>query len=304
MSMKNNFILLLLCSQMTLIINVAAQGVAINTSATAANVATILDLTNTSKLGLLVPRVLSISSSSLTAPAQGLLFYNTSTNLLNVNTSATITPVWVPLGNSPISNALSAGTSATNIISTVNGIVSNSIDLTSAITTSSWGLAGNSITLASTTAYGTAANNSYLGTTNAINFLLETNSTERMRIATGTGNVGIGTTSPYSTLEVNGTFGSSITKDNYTITNTNAGSILYFGTSVSGKTLTLPTPATSNINRKYLIVNAMAGSANGKGYIIIISPGYKNRFGSTVTNMVAQTSVEVISDGANWYQIN
>jgi hypothetical protein len=63
-----------------------------------------------------------------------------------------------------------------------------------------WALTGNAIT-------GTE----FLGTTNAQPLVIRTNDTERMRI-TETGNVGIGTTAPAATLDVNGTIAFSATR--------------------------------------------------------------------------------------------
>jgi hypothetical protein len=68
-----------------------------------------------------------------------------------------------------------------------------------------WALTGNAIT-------GTE----FLGTTNAQPLVIRTDNTERMRI-TATGDVGIGTTAPAATLDVNGTVAFSATA---TLTNT------------------------------------------------------------------------------------
>ena len=62
-------------------------------------------------------------------------------------------------------------------------------------TTSGWSTAGNT---------GTTAAANFIGTTDNIDFVTRTNNTERMRV-TGTGNVGVGTTTPTHKLDVIGT---------------------------------------------------------------------------------------------------
>ena len=66
-----------------------------------------------------------------------------------------------------------------------------------------WQLTGNTGTTASTAAIGTAVNNNFIGTTSVQDFVLATNTLERMRI-TSAGNVGIGTLAPITMLHVNG----------------------------------------------------------------------------------------------------
>lgn len=66
-----------------------------------------------------------------------------------------------------------------------------------------WKLVGNSGTTASTSPLGTAVNNNFIGTTTLQDFVLATNTLERMRI-TSTGKVGIGVQAPLTALHVNG----------------------------------------------------------------------------------------------------
>ena len=66
-----------------------------------------------------------------------------------------------------------------------------------------WKITGNSGTIASTSALGTAVNNNFIGTTTAQDLVVATNNLERMRVASA-GNVGIGTKTPNDKLEVTG----------------------------------------------------------------------------------------------------
>jgi hypothetical protein len=56
-----------------------------------------------------------------------------------------------------------------------------------------WALTGNA---------GTSSSTNFLGTTDAVDFILKTTNTERVRVLSG-GNVGIGTTSPNTTVHIN-----------------------------------------------------------------------------------------------------
>jgi len=83
-----------------------------------------------------------------------------------------------------------------------------------------WQTTGNSIT-----------GGSYLGTSNNRDLVIKTNSNERMRIDSFTGNVGIGTSNPLSTLSVYGGLSVGkcdsieVTSDNFTVTVGNNSSI-------------------------------------------------------------------------------
>jgi hypothetical protein len=164
----------------------------------------------------------------------------------------------------------------------------------------------NSGTNTSTGIYG-GANTAYLYSTgndfafgNATaskNLLLFTGGTgssnERMRI-TGTGNVGINTTSPNSTLESNGSVAYPIisTSTNITLDATNYTVILSSG---STPTVTLPAAASTNARRIYVIVNQTGGART-------IST-YKNFSNSNAATIAATSSITIQSDGTNWYRI-
>ncbi len=67
--------------------------------------------------------------------------------------------------------------------------------------TTGWATTGNAGTIPSLASIGTAVNNNFIGTTDPNDFVLATNSLERMRINSA-GYVGIGTNSPHTPLEV------------------------------------------------------------------------------------------------------
>lgn len=117
-------------------------------------------------------------------------------------------------------------------------------------------------------------------------------SNERMRILSG-GNVGINTTAPNSTFEVNGSVGNAITTTNNNIT---LGSGHYTVILTGGSpSVTLPAPASGNTRRIYIIVNQTSGART-------IST-YKSFSGSDATTIAANSSMTIQSDGTNWYRI-
>jgi len=97
-----------------------------------------------------------------------------------------------------------------------------------------------------------------------------------------------------STLHVNGSIATSITviSANLTLTVSNKTAIIPLG---SAFTVTLPLANSGLSGRVYTIVNNTVGAKTIGSYIDLA--------GATVTTIGAASSVEVQSDGTNWYQI-
>ena len=149
-----------------------AQNIGINATGATPAASAMLDITATDK-GLLIPRVALTSAAAagpIAAPATSLLVYNTATAGAAPNN---VTPgfyywsgtAWVPLATS------------------------------STLANKTWGLTGNA---------GTSATTNFLGTTDAVDLVVRTSNTEQLRV-TSTGNLGVGTTTPQATLDVDGT---------------------------------------------------------------------------------------------------
>ena len=117
---------------------------------------------------------------------------------------------------------------------------------------------------------------------------------ERMRI-NGTGSVGIGTNSPNSTLDVNGSVGQAIltTGSNITLTAAHYTVILNNGSTPS---VTLPAAAAGNARRMYVIVNQTSGARTISSYRDFTNTG--------ATTIAANSSITIQSDGSNWYRIH
>ncbi|QNF35582.1 hypothetical protein HUW51_23800 [Adhaeribacter swui] len=147
-----------------------------------------------------------------------------------------------------------------------------------------WALGGNSV--------GAVSN---LGTTSAFDLPLITSGTEKMRITTA-GNVAIGTTTPNSTLSVNGSLTMAV--------RTAAGSVtlaandhVVINTTNGTATWNLPAANTCT-GRIYRIIN------HGNG-ALTISPGVIIGYGGSTANSLAMgAAVEIISDGTNWRRMD
>lgn len=108
--------------------------------------------------------------------------------------------------------------------------------------------------------------------------------------------IGIGTTSPNSTLDVRGSFSTPLTSFSSNLTAGASDNMLLF-TGTSGATLTLPTAA-GIAGREYWIKNV---SSNGS--VLAIATTSSQTIDGQSSWSLAQTNkvVRLISNGANWY---
>lgn len=132
----------------------------------------------------------------------------------------------------------------------------------------------------------------FLGTTDNVGLKIRTNNIDRIAVSSS-GNVGIGTTNPNSTLSVDGSISNKVTivNSNQTLDDTFHTVI---ANSTSGITITLPSPSSSNIGRNYIIKNINTGIVTINGSIE----------GSTSIMLRQRESIELISNGSTWVVTN
>lgn len=111
---------------------------------------------------------------------------------------------------------------------------------------------------------------------------------------TGSGKVGIGTTTPINGLDLKTSIGlPSTTTAAATYSATATDAVIYL-TATSNQTITLPAANTAN-GRIYYLVNSTAASKT-------IAPSYVALSGVSITAIAANSAIALQSDGTNWRQ--
>ncbi len=150
---------------------------------------------------------------------------------------------------------------------------------------SGWKLDGNAVTATKK-----------LGTTSAYPLPIITNNVERVRIDTA-GRVGVGTSSPTSTFQVNGSVAMNIVSKsaNYTLTATDY--TVLCDASTAGFTVTLPAASTCT-GRIYRIVKIDETSN-----ILTFSTSLRYSKNTSITTLNYNKTLTVQSDGTDWWII-
>lgn len=136
----------------------------------------------------------------------------------------------------------------------------------------------------------------YFATNTSADMFFATNNVERMRIDGSTGNVGIGTNDPNSSLSLNGSL--SVRYRSGTGAYTFAANdyvIIHTGAAV---TWTLPDPTTC-AGRVYRLINHGTGSVTLSRNVTTNNGGTINSLGTAAAN----NTVEIMSDGSVWRRI-
>ncbi|MFM2048060.1 MAG: hypothetical protein RI955_608 [Bacteroidota bacterium] len=178
------------------------------------------------------------------------------------------------------------GKSIVNIQNT-NASGLSAIDFTTSTST-----LGMSVGFGNSSCSGIFTNKSFINTNNSDLIISKNGTTADVTLSAATGMMGVSTSSPKSTLDVNGSFGANITvattavaltQSNYTVILSNATA-----------NVTLPAAA-ANANRVYHIVNNSGSARTITGYIAI--------GGLTQTTVANSVAIVLQSNGTNWYQI-
>lgn len=136
----------------------------------------------------------------------------------------------------------------------------------------------------------------YIPASASTNLQFKNNGTDRVTIQND-GDVGIGTTSPVSTLDIQGSLSHRTTTITSATTLDNTHNIILCNT--GSYTVTLP-PASSNTNRLYTIKNI---DVDGD-VITIDGNGSETIDGATTFDLSAYNeAVTIASDGSNWFII-
>jgi hypothetical protein len=121
-----------------------------------------------------------------------------------------------------------------------------------------------------------------------------TSGTSVMKVE-ASGNVGIGTSTPTSTLHNSGSFAQGITNTSLAAYTATATDNIIFLNLAGAQTLTLPTASTC-IGRTYIVKNPT-------NFMKTISPNYTNNDGVGFSHVLEGEDFELISDGSAWRKI-
>ncbi len=152
---------------------------------------------------------------------------------------------------------------------------------------SDWKLVGNA---------GTTAGTNFIGTTDAIDFVTKTNNAEVMR-ATSAGNVGVGTTTPTSKLQVGGSFALPQTSTAAAITLDATHAIVRVDATTADVNVTLPAASTAT-GRIYTVIK----SDSSINKLIFSATIQGNGFTFTQANVPGEYKIQ--SNGTNWYLLD
>ncbi|MEO8149592.1 MAG: hypothetical protein ABI723_18280 [Bacteroidia bacterium] len=155
-------------------------------------------------------------------------------------------------------------------------------------------LNGGDLNLSSGTSTGTGSSNIFFKVATAAASGSADNAPATKMTILGSGFVGVGTTSPVSTFDVQGSIGHTvrITSGAITLAATDYCVI----NNGAAATWTLPTVGTCT-GRVIIITNHGSGS-------ITTSPAYRTATATTTTTIAVATSVQLISDGTEWRKLN
>ena len=160
-----------------------------------------------------------------------------------------------------------------------------------AYSTNLFGSARNTSMYIFSNSLGGTPRNLTIGTVHSRDLIFGTNNAEVMRL-TSAGNVGIGTSSPNSKLEVSGSFATKYTATATGITLNATHCVV--NVTATGQTITLPT-ASGITGRQYTIKLTASGSCTVDGN------GSETIDGATTYSLASQYKyVTIVSDGSNW----
>jgi hypothetical protein len=125
-------------------------------------------------------------------------------------------------------------------------------------------------------------------------FVVETNDIARLNILK-TGEVGVGTSTPNSTIQVNGSVAVAVITTTAAALILDATHYLVVYTGGTGNTFTLPTAGTAT-GRIYVITN--------HGTDVLTTSAYTTGNATTATTVAIDATVQIISDGMVWRKIN